>query len=68
MYKLNKIKVYGACINGGDGSVIIRWYLTEEKAEKAEETQEEGWGENCVFKVETYEGSNVHKLALENES
>lgn len=38
--KFVKVDVFGACFNGGDGSVSIRWYLSEEKADEAEEAQD----------------------------
>lgn len=63
---LKKVDVWYACINGGDGSVGLRWYLEAEHAEKAEEDQSEGWGECCVGSVETFEGSDIHQEAVEN--
>lgn len=61
-----KIIVYYACFNGGDGSVYLRWYLTQEQATNKEENQEEGWSEDCTGSVETFEGSDIHKKAVEN--
>jgi hypothetical protein len=63
---LEKVDVYYACMNGGDGSVSVRWYLTYEEAVSAEENQSEGWGEPCDGHAETFVGSNIHKLAKRN--
>jgi len=63
---MKKITLYYACFNGGDGSVSLDWYLSQEDASKQEDLQEEGWGEDCTGSVETFEGSNIHKQALEN--
>lgn len=65
---MNSVKVYGAFISGGDGSVAIRWFLTNEQAETAEESQSEGWGECCVTSVETFEGSSTHNEAIGNSA
>jgi hypothetical protein len=64
---MKKVEIFGALMNGGDGSAYVRWYLSEEKAENAESDQPEGWGESCVFMVETYEGSNIHEEAVADE-
>jgi hypothetical protein len=63
---LEKVDVYYACMNGGDGSVSVRWYLTWEEAVEAEENQSEGWGEPCDGHAETFVGSNIYKLAKRN--
>lgn len=64
--ELEKTVVHFACIDGGDGSVSVQWYRTGEEAEKAEEEQDEGWGEPCTGSVETYKGSDIHKKAIKN--
>lgn len=64
---LKKVTIYYACLNGGDGSVSVRWYLTPERAELEEENQDEGWGEDCTGSAETFEGSDIHLKAIENE-
>lgn len=66
MSNLKRAVVWYSMRNGGDGSVSPNWFLTEEHAEKDEESQSEGWGEPCHGSVETYEGSRVHKLAVKN--
>jgi len=63
---LEKVEVYYACMNCGDGSVAVRWYLTWEEAVAAEENQSEGWGEPCDGSVETFIGSNIYKAAKRN--
>ena len=65
---MNSVKIYGAFISGGDGSVAIRWFLTHDQAETAEESQSEGWGERCVTSIETFENSSTHKRAVENSA
>ena len=61
---MKKVNVYYACINCGDGSVSLDWFLTYEEAKTAENEQMEGWAEDCTGMVETFEGSNIHKEAL----
>lgn len=61
---LEKVTIYFACMNGGDGSVSVQWFTTAEAANKAEEDQDEGWGEPCTGSVETFRGSDIHKSAL----
>lgn len=63
---MKKVEVSYACINGGDGSVSLRWFLEPHHAEKEESKEDEGWGEDCTGSVETFEGSNIHKEAKEN--
>jgi hypothetical protein len=65
---MEKVKVYYACGNGGDGSVYLKWFLTQDKASDWEEAQYEGWGEDCTGNVETFIGSDIHTEAVENES
>lgn len=65
---MKKVDVYGACMNGGDGSVHIEWFLDSNQAEKEEEEQTEGWGEPCNFHIETFIGSNIHKEAVNNQN
>lgn len=64
---MKPVTLYGAFINNGDGSVSIRWFLTEKQAETIEK-QEEGWGEPCVTSIETYENSCTHQTAIENSA
>lgn len=63
---MKKVEVYYTIENDGAGSVYLRWFLTEELAEKYEEEMEQGWGEPSVGYVETFIGSNIHTEALEN--
>lgn len=63
---MKKIEIYYAILNGSDGSAHINWYLEEEHASKADESQDEGWGEPCTGSVETFEGSDIHREAEEN--
>lgn len=63
---MKKIEIYYALFNGGDGSVHLRWYLDGETASAEEESQSEGWGEDCTGSVETFEGSDIHQMAIKN--
>lgn len=63
---LVKTKVWYSIANGGDGSAYPHWYLTEEDAEWEQEHATEGWGESCTGSVETYEGSDIHREAVES--
>lgn len=69
---LKKVEVWFSVNDGGDGSAYPSWFLTEEDAEKDQEVSIEesgsGWGESCTGRVETFEGSNVHKYAVENSA
>ena len=64
---LQKIVVYYGCFSGGDGSVHLTWYLDQETASEEEESQDEGWGEDCTGSVETFAGSDIHKKAIVND-
>ena len=63
---MEKIKIYYACGNGGDGSVYLKWFQTQGEASDWEENQNEGWGEDCTGSVETFIGSDIHKKSLIN--
>lgn len=63
---MEKTTVYYSPTNGGDGSVGLSWFLTAKAAEEHQDSLEEGWGEDCSGKVETYVGSNVYKEAFLN--
>ena len=62
---MTKTRVYYSIGNGGDGSAYLRWFLTEELAEKDQENMEEGWGEPCYDSVETFIGSDIYNEAKE---
>ena len=68
--ELTKIEVFYSIMDCGDGSAYPKWFLTDEEAEKDQEVSVEetgsGWGESCTGMVETFEGSNIHKEAVEN--
>ena len=71
MELLTKITIWYSVAGGGDGSAYPRWFLTELAAEDDQETEDEdggGWGESCTGSVETFEGSDIHKQAVVNES
>lgn len=58
--RLKKIKVYYSIQDGHDGSVFLYWYLTESEAiNNVSEGFFDGYGS-----VETFEGSDIHKLAI----
>lgn len=63
---MEKVTVWYSPVNGGDGSVGLRWFLTAEEAEYDQENQYEGWGEDCSGSVETFVGSDIHQEAVEN--
>ena len=63
---LTKVVVWYSIQNGGDGSAYPYWFLTEDHAERDQEDMDEGWGESCTGSVETFEGSDIHKKAIEN--
>lgn len=65
---MEKVIVYYAMLNAGDGSAYLQWYLTEEEAQTVEEEQDEGWGEGCDGSVETFIGSDIHKEAVQNSA
>lgn len=63
------IECWTSLTNGGDGSAHNKWYLTEDLAKAAQEAEIEwdsGWAEECIEMVETYIGSNIHKMAVAN--
>ena len=42
-----KTKVYYSIGNGGDGSVFVTWFESEELAKLDQEFMDEGWAEDC---------------------
>jgi len=66
MELLEKVTIWSSITNGGDGSAYNYFYLTQDEAVKAQEEDEEGWGEECIDEIETYVGSNVHQQAVRN--
>jgi hypothetical protein len=64
--KMKKITIWYSIQNGGDGSAYPDWFLTEDEAEQNQENMDEGWGESCTGSVETFEGSDIHQEAIEN--
>jgi hypothetical protein len=63
---MEKIQVYNSIQNGGDGSAYSKYFLTKELAEEDQRAMYEPWGEDCIDIVETYVGSNVCNMAIEN--
>ena len=64
---MKPVIVYCYVESGGDGSVCLRWFLSEATAEKYGETDEERFDEN-VREVETFEGSKTHQEAVNMEA
>jgi hypothetical protein len=60
---MEKIVVWYSIQNNGDGSCSLKWFLSENEAEKDQEDMDEGWGEPCYDSVETFVGSNIHREA-----
>jgi hypothetical protein len=54
--------------NHGDGSAYPHWFGSEATADKDQDLQEEGWGESCIGSIQSFEGSDEHKQALENDA
>lgn len=53
--------------NHGDGSAYPHWFGSQATANKDQELQEEGWGESCTGSIQSFEGSDEHESALEND-
>lgn len=62
-----KIEIWYSIQNGGDGSAYPDWFLTEAEAQADQDEMDEGWGEDCMGSVETFEDSDIHKEALQNQ-
>ncbi len=62
-----KVVVWYALMNCGGGSAFPVWFLSEQAAEQWEESQDNGWGDLCTGGIETFEGSDVHRAAVENQ-
>lgn len=43
----NKLKIYYSLQNAGDGSVYIDWVESQELATWLQESDDEGWAEDC---------------------
>lgn len=54
--------------NHGDGSAYPHWFGSAATADKDQDLQEEGWGESCTGSIQSFEGSDEHKSALENDA
>lgn len=67
---MKKTKVSFSIHDGGDGSAYPHWFLTIEDADLDQDLMvsegADGWGENCTGTVQTYEESDIHKLAKRN--
>lgn len=63
---MEKVNVYYSIRSGGDGSAYLAYFLTEQEAYNDQDSLDEGWGELCLGKIETFIGSNVHKKAERN--
>ena len=61
-----KTEVWYSIQNGGDGSAYPMWFLTREEAEYDQAHLYDGWGEDCSGSVETFEGSDIYKDAINN--
>lgn len=66
-----KITIWAKITDMGDGSAINEYYLTEEEALESREAEFEehgstGFAEDCIYDLETFEGSDIHKKAIEN--
>ena len=64
---MERVKLYGVIINCGDGSATVEFFLNEEKADRVDNSQSEGWSEPSVFIIDTYTGSDTHSSAVYNE-
>jgi hypothetical protein len=54
--------------NHGDGSAYPHWFGSAETADKDQDLQSEGWGESCTGSIQSFEGSDEHKKAIENDA
>ncbi len=67
---INKIIVYQSITDGGDGAPSFDYFLSYSKANDAQNKayeEEYSYAKEVITPIETYEGSNIHKLALNNE-
>jgi hypothetical protein len=58
---MKKIQIYNSIQNGGDGSAYSKYFLTKELAEEDQKAMYD-----CIDIIETYVGSNVCNMAIEN--
>lgn len=70
---MKKIDIWFLIQDGGDGSAYPKWYLTEKETEEAYDIEcnlpyGQPFGETCNGRVETFEGSNIHRYALVNSA
>lgn len=63
-FKMKKITIW-VVVEADNSDATLNWYLTEEHAEKYYENSEQPL-ESGVKSVETFEGSDIHKKAVEN--
>ena len=65
---MKKVELWYSIDCGSDGSAYPRWFLSEKDARQDQvemvERNGSGWGEYCIGMVETFEGSNIHEMAV----
>jgi hypothetical protein len=62
------IKLWYSIRNHGDGSAYPHWFGSATTANKDQDLQSEGWGESCTGSIQSFEGSDEHKSAIENDA
>lgn len=65
---MEKVVVWYSPHDAGDGSVYLKWFLTQKKARYDQENMDPTWGEDCSGSVETFVGSDIHREAQGNEN
>ena len=61
---MKKIEIW-YCVKSSDGYGSVSWFLTEEHAEKYNDSLSEQLSDN-IYSAETFEGSDIHNEAIEN--
>jgi hypothetical protein len=62
---MEKIDLYYAIFDCGDGSSSVFWYLSQEEAIEAMEEEKYGQSPDGPYVVETFVGSNIHLDAID---
>ena len=61
-----KLKIYYSVENCGDGSAYPRFFSTMEQAEKHQNDQNEGWGEDCTGELVITEVAGKFYIPVES--
>jgi hypothetical protein len=63
---MKKIQIYNSIQRGKNNTVYSKYFLTMDLARNDQKSMHKPWEKECIDKIETYEGSNICNMAIEN--